>query len=67
MCPSRLRRPVGGICRFKQQLDQTKIAIETYLDVETMSLMKIIKWQRGKQKRLSKRLNLRLVMNSIAS
>ena len=29
--------------------------------------MKIIKWRRGKQKRLSKRLNVRLMRNYIAS
>ena len=43
---------VQATVRFK------KISIEAYLDVETMSLVKNIKWQRGKQKRLSKRLDL---------
>ena len=48
---------VQATVRFK------KISIEAYLDVETMSLVKNIKWQRGKQKRLSKRLDLRLMTN----
>jgi hypothetical protein len=54
----RLREFGGGMRRFKQQLDFKKISIEAYLDVETMLLVKNIKWQRGKQKRLSKRLDL---------
>lgn len=34
-------------------------AVKAYLNVETVLLIKIIKWQRGRQKKLSKRLNVR--------
>ena len=44
-----LRRLNGRIRRSKQQLVKEK-AIETYLNVKTMLLMKIIKYQRGMQK-----------------
>ena len=60
-------RPTKGIWWWNVKVQATvrfkKISIEAYLDVETMSLVKNIKWQRGKQKRLSKRLDLRLMTN----
>ena len=34
-------------------------AVEAYLNVEIVLLIKIIKWQRGRPKKLSKRLNVR--------
>ena len=34
-------------------------AVEAYLNVEIVLLIKIIKWQRGRQKKLSKRLNVK--------
>ncbi len=66
----RLSRRGGGI-RTKEVQATIRLkrerAIEAYLDVETMFLMKIIKWQRRKQKRLPGRLNIRIMMIYIAN
>lgn len=51
----------------KQQLNQRERAIEDYLNVETMLRMKVIKQQRGRQERLSKRLNVRLMITYITN
>ena len=59
--------PHQGRALWTPPARQTKEkAIKTYLDVETMLLMKIIKQQREDKKRLSKRLNIRLMINYIA-
>ena len=44
----RLSRVTGELSSFKQR--ERERAIQAYVDVETMSLMKIINWQRGNQK-----------------
>ena len=58
----RLRKLGGGIQRSKQPLNQRERAIEDYLNVETMLRMKVIKQPRRRQERLSKRLNVRLMI-----
>ena len=57
----RLRKLGGGIQRSKQQLNQRERAIEDYLNVETIGT-KVIKQQRGRQERMSKRLNVRFMI-----